>query len=60
LPSGGGFFNRRSAEVAVFETVAVGFEAVQFGVVDEAIDHRDRDRVTAADLAPGAERLVRW
>jgi hypothetical protein len=47
------------AEVAVFEAVAVAFEADQLGVVDEPVDHRDGDGVVAEDLAPGAEGHVR-
>ncbi len=49
---------RVGAEVAVFEAVAVAFEADQFGVVNEPVDHRDGDGLIAEDLPPGGERLV--
>jgi len=45
-------------EVAVFEAVAVAFEAEDFGVVDEPVDHGGGDDLVAEDLAPAAERLV--
>jgi hypothetical protein len=41
-------------EVAVFETVAVGLETDEFGVVDEPVDHRDGGHVVAEDFAPCA------
>ena len=42
----------------VFESVAVAFEDVDVGVVDEAVDHGfDRDGVSE-DLGPGGEALV--
>jgi len=47
-----------AAEVAVLEAVAVALEGEDLGVVDEPVDHRDRDVVIAEDLAPGGERLV--
>src|SRR5690348_11554520 len=46
------------SEVAVFESVAVAFEAEDLGVVDEPVDHRGGGHVIAEDLAPGGERLV--
>ena len=55
VSAGGG---RGGSEVAVFEAVAVAFEAEDLGVVDETVDHRGGGHVVAEDLAPGAERLV--
>src|SRR6266566_7073000 len=49
---------RSSAEVVVFEAVAVALERDQLGVVDEAVDHRGSGGVVAEDLAPGGEGLV--
>ena len=46
------------SEVGVFEAVAVAFEADEFGVVDESVDHRGGGRVVAEDLTPGADGLV--
>ena len=62
---GGSLLDRRgpgggAAEVAVFEAVAVAFEAEDFGVVDEAVDHGGGGDVVAEDFAPGGERLVGW
>lgn len=48
-----------AAEVAVLEPVGVAFEGDDFGVVDEAVDHRGGDGVVAEDLTPPAEGLVR-
>ncbi len=47
-----------AAEVAVLEPVAVAFEGDDFGVVDEAVDHRGDDDDVAEDLAPAAEDFV--
>ena len=47
-------------EVAVFEAVAVAFEAEDLGVVDEPVDHRGGDDVVAEDLAPGARTACCW
>lgn len=47
-----------SAEVAVLEPVAVTFEADDFGVVDEPVDHRGGDDVVAEHFTSPAERLV--
>jgi hypothetical protein len=47
-----------SGEVAVFEAVAVAFEAEDLGVVDEAVDHCGGGDLVAEDLAPGREGLV--
>jgi len=49
---------RDSAEVAVFEPVAVAFEGDHFSVVDQPVDHGGDDDVVCEDLAPPAERLV--
>ena len=47
-----------TAEVSVFESVAVAFEGDDFGVVDEAVDHRGGYDVVAEDLTPAAEGFV--
>ncbi len=47
-----------AAEVAVAEAVAVAFEAEDFGVVDEPVDHLGGDELVAEDLAPDGEALV--
>src|SRR5436305_15286882 len=57
-PRGGSLFGRRSAEVSVFESVAVAFQGVDLGVVNEAVDHRGGGDLVAQDLAPGAEGFV--
>jgi hypothetical protein len=45
-------------EVAVFEPVAVAFEADDLGVVDEAVDHGGGHDGVAEGLAPAPEGLV--
>jgi hypothetical protein len=56
---GGLVFGRcDAAEVTVFEAVAVAFEAEDFGVVNEPVDHRGGGDLVAEDLAPCPERLV--
>jgi hypothetical protein len=47
-----------SAEVAVFEAVAVSLHGDDLGVVDEVVDHGGDDDVVAEGFAPAAERLV--
>ena len=47
-----------AAEVSVFEAVGVAAQADDFGVVDQAVDHRGGDDVVAEDLTPAAEGLV--
>ena len=47
-----------AAEVSVFEAVGVAAQVDDFGVVDEAVDHRGSDDVVAEDLAPASEGLV--
>jgi hypothetical protein len=44
--------------VAVFESVAVSFDADDLGLVDEAVDHRGGDHVAAEHLSPASEWLV--
>ena len=41
------------SEVAVFEAVGIAFEAEDFGVMDEPVDHRGGGHVITEDLAPG-------
>src|SRR5256885_1876916 len=45
-------------EVLAAQPVAVAFEAEDFGVVDQPVDHRGGGHVVAEDLSPRAERLV--
>ena len=55
----GSVFDRRdAAEVAVFEAVAVAFEAEHLGVVHEPVDHRGGGYLIAEDFAPRTEWLV--
>ena len=49
----------RPPEVAVFESVAVAFEADDVGVVDEPVDHRGGDDGISEHFAPATERFVR-
>ena len=42
----------------VFESVAVAFEDVDVGVVDEAVDHGFDGDGVSEDLGPGGEALV--
>ena len=46
-----------AAEVAVLEAVAVAFEADDVGVVDEAVDHGDRNRGPGVFSPAGGVRL---
>ena len=55
----GSVFGRRCAgEVAVFEAVAVAFEREDFGVVNEAVDHRRGGDVVAEDLSQPLKGLL--
>ena len=47
-----------AVEVAVFEAVAVAFEREDFGVVDEAVDHRGGGDLVAEDLTPALNGLL--
>jgi hypothetical protein len=47
-----------SAEVAVFEAVAVSLHRDGLGVVDEVVDHRGGDHVVAEDLARPSNGLL--
>ncbi len=51
---GGGW----AGDVAVFEAVAVAFEGEDFGVVNEAVNHRAVGHFVAEDVVPGRECLV--
>src|SRR5438552_4548849 len=50
---------RSGAEVLVAQPVGVALQREDFGVVDEAVDHRHGDYLISEDLAPARERLVR-
>ena len=45
-----------AAEVFVFEPVGVSFQADDFGVVDEPVDHGGCHDVVAEDFAPAIRR----